>query len=144
MAIRGIFNNGTCCTDPGLVKEAFFNHFADRFKEPANYRCKINFQFPKKLDSSQAEDLERIISSDEIRSAVWNCGDNKSPGPDGYSFEFLRKKTRVMCRLQDYILKDVRSMLDEAFLPKMEVPGISETNVSFRIILPGGRRFLMT
>ncbi|GJY70873.1 RNA-directed DNA polymerase, eukaryota [Tanacetum coccineum] len=91
MAIRGIFNNGTWCTDPGLVKEAFFNHFADRFKEPANYRCKINFQFPKKLDSSQAEDLERIISSDEIRSAVWNCGDNKSPGPDGYSFEFFKK-----------------------------------------------------
>ncbi|GKA50427.1 RNA-directed DNA polymerase, eukaryota [Tanacetum coccineum] len=63
----------------------------DGFREPANYRCKINFQFPKKLDSSQAEDLERIISSDEIRSAVWNCGDNKSPGPDGYSFEFLKK-----------------------------------------------------
>ncbi|GJT59827.1 hypothetical protein Tco_1003360 [Tanacetum coccineum] len=91
MAIRGIFNNGTWCTDPGLVKEAFFNHFADRFKEPANYRCKINFQFPKKLDSSQAEDLERNISSDEIRLAVWNCGDNKSPGPDGYSFEIFFK-----------------------------------------------------
>ncbi|GKG17486.1 hypothetical protein Tco_0362443, partial [Tanacetum coccineum] len=31
------------------------------------------------------------VSRDEIRLAVWNCGDNKSPGPDGYTFEFFRK-----------------------------------------------------
>ncbi|GJW36817.1 RNA-directed DNA polymerase, eukaryota [Tanacetum coccineum] len=28
---------------------------------------------------------------DEIRKAVWDCGENKSPGPDGYTFEFFRK-----------------------------------------------------
>nr|GFB35720.1 RNA-directed DNA polymerase, eukaryota, reverse transcriptase zinc-binding domain protein [Tanacetum cinerariifolium] len=26
-----------------------------------------------------------------IRLAVWNCRENKAPGPDGYSFEFFRK-----------------------------------------------------
>ncbi|GJZ30757.1 RNA-directed DNA polymerase, eukaryota [Tanacetum coccineum] len=46
--------------------------------------------------SSGSEDtifdfLEREVSRDEIRSAVWNCGDNKSPGPDGYTFEFFKK-----------------------------------------------------
>nr|GEV14736.1 probable fructokinase-5 [Tanacetum cinerariifolium] len=54
-------------------------------------RFKINFQFPKKLIQNQADDLERMVSRDEIRLVVWNCGDNKSPGPDGYSFEFLKK-----------------------------------------------------
>ncbi|GKD24079.1 RNA-directed DNA polymerase, eukaryota [Tanacetum coccineum] len=39
----------------------------------------------------QAADLERSVSRDEIRLAVWNCGENKSPGPDGYTFEFFRK-----------------------------------------------------
>nr|GEU81739.1 RNA-directed DNA polymerase, eukaryota [Tanacetum cinerariifolium] len=34
---------------------------------------------------------QRRVSRDEIRLAVWNCGENKSPGPDGYSFEFFRK-----------------------------------------------------
>nr|GFA05607.1 RNA-directed DNA polymerase, eukaryota [Tanacetum cinerariifolium] len=45
----------------------------------------------KRLSDVQASDLERRVSRDEIRLAVWNCGENKSSGPDGYSFEFFRK-----------------------------------------------------
>ncbi|GJZ10726.1 RNA-directed DNA polymerase, eukaryota [Tanacetum coccineum] len=30
------------------------------------------------------------ISNDEIRRAVWHCGNDKSPGPDGFTFEFFR------------------------------------------------------
>nr|GEZ99325.1 RNA-directed DNA polymerase, eukaryota [Tanacetum cinerariifolium] len=37
----------------------------------------------RKLLKNQADNLERGVSRDEIRRAVWNCGDNKSPGPDG-------------------------------------------------------------
>nr|GEV18781.1 RNA-directed DNA polymerase, eukaryota [Tanacetum cinerariifolium] len=33
----------------------------------------------------------RSVSRDEIRVAVWNCDENKSPGPDGYTFEFFRR-----------------------------------------------------
>ncbi|GJU26766.1 zinc finger, CCHC-type containing protein [Tanacetum coccineum] len=91
LAIRGIFVDGFCCIDPGMIKKAFFNHFAARFNEPGTHRFKINFQFPKKLVQSQADELERVVSRDEIRLAVWNCGDNKSSGPDGYSFEFFKK-----------------------------------------------------
>nr|GEV54168.1 RNA-directed DNA polymerase, eukaryota, reverse transcriptase zinc-binding domain protein [Tanacetum cinerariifolium] len=28
--------------------------------------------------------------------AVWNCGDNKSPGPDGFNFEFFKKYLDVV------------------------------------------------
>nr|GEX78022.1 RNA-directed DNA polymerase, eukaryota, reverse transcriptase zinc-binding domain protein [Tanacetum cinerariifolium] len=35
---------------------------------------------------------------DEIRMAVWSCGENKSPGPDGYSFEFFRKYWNIIDR----------------------------------------------
>nr|GFB74734.1 RNA-directed DNA polymerase, eukaryota [Tanacetum cinerariifolium] len=35
--------------------------------------------------------MDRGVSRDEIRRAVWKCGENKSPGSDGYSFEFFRK-----------------------------------------------------
>ncbi|GJX07756.1 RNA-directed DNA polymerase, eukaryota [Tanacetum coccineum] len=80
LAIRGIF-----------VKEAFLNHFEARFKKPTSSGPKIIFLFPKRLAQDQANDLERSISRDEIRVAVWNYGDNKSPGPDGYTFEFFKK-----------------------------------------------------
>nr|GEU63742.1 RNA-directed DNA polymerase, eukaryota, reverse transcriptase zinc-binding domain protein [Tanacetum cinerariifolium] len=45
----------------------------------------------ERLTSSQAEDLERSVSNDKIQMAVWNCGDNKSPGPDGFTFEFFKR-----------------------------------------------------
>ncbi|GJS22041.1 RNA-directed DNA polymerase, eukaryota [Tanacetum coccineum] len=91
LAIRGIFVDGFWETEPGMIKDAFFNHFASRFKEPANHRFKLNFEFNKKLHQNQMEDLERSVSRDEIRRAVWSCGDNKSPGPDGFTFEFFKK-----------------------------------------------------
>ncbi|GKB58376.1 RNA-directed DNA polymerase, eukaryota [Tanacetum coccineum] len=30
---------------------------------------------------SKVDELDRAVSRDEIRRAVWNCGENKSPGP---------------------------------------------------------------
>nr|GEV75973.1 RNA-directed DNA polymerase, eukaryota [Tanacetum cinerariifolium] len=41
-------------------------------------------------DPVQAADLEMCISRDEIRLAVWSCRANKSPGPDGFTFEFFK------------------------------------------------------
>nr|GFB08840.1 RNA-directed DNA polymerase, eukaryota [Tanacetum cinerariifolium] len=91
LAIRGVFDNGLWCTDPGKVKEVLFNPFEGRFKKPGAHRFMLNFPFNKRLSDMQAADLERNVSRDEIRLAVWNCGENKSPGPDGYTFEFFRK-----------------------------------------------------
>ncbi|GKA14429.1 RNA-directed DNA polymerase, eukaryota [Tanacetum coccineum] len=46
---------------------------------------------PSRSLADQISDLEKPVSSDEIRKAVWSCGENKSPGPDGFTFEFFRK-----------------------------------------------------
>nr|GEU80086.1 transposon TX1 uncharacterized [Tanacetum cinerariifolium] len=47
--------------------------------------------FPNRLSSDQIEDLDKNITMDEIRAVVWDCGENKSPGLDGYTFEFFRR-----------------------------------------------------
>ncbi|GJR27201.1 RNA-directed DNA polymerase, eukaryota [Tanacetum coccineum] len=91
LSIRGILVDGEWVSDPVRVKEEFRLHFAKRFEEPAVNRSKISFQFPTRLNSDQALDLERPVSCDEIRQAVWGCGEDKSPGPDGFTFEFFRK-----------------------------------------------------
>nr|GEV25113.1 RNA-directed DNA polymerase, eukaryota [Tanacetum cinerariifolium] len=109
LAIRGVFDNGLWCTDPGKVKEAFFNHFEARFKKPVAHRFMLNFPFNKRLSDMQAADLERNMSRDEIRLAVWNCGENKSPGPDGYTFEFFRKYWNIVgpdfCEAVEYFFE---------------------------------------
>ncbi|GKA73884.1 RNA-directed DNA polymerase, eukaryota [Tanacetum coccineum] len=58
LAIRGVFVDGIWRSDPDMIKNAFFDHFEARFKEPAAHRFKLNFQFHKKLLKSQADDLE--------------------------------------------------------------------------------------
>ncbi|GKE89899.1 RNA-directed DNA polymerase, eukaryota, partial [Tanacetum coccineum] len=77
-------------TDPILIKDAFLNYFGAQFQELVPHRFKINFVFPKKVTQDQLVELERHVSRDEIRLVVWNCGNNKSPGPDGYTFEFFK------------------------------------------------------
>nr|GEZ56280.1 RNA-directed DNA polymerase, eukaryota, reverse transcriptase zinc-binding domain protein [Tanacetum cinerariifolium] len=50
----------------------------------------------KNFTYDQVADMDRSVSQDEIHVAVWNCGENKSPGPDGYTFEFFRRYWRFI------------------------------------------------
>nr|GEU67334.1 RNA-directed DNA polymerase, eukaryota [Tanacetum cinerariifolium] len=91
LSIREVFVDGDWRTDPKVVKDTFKEHFATRFKQPVGSRFKLNISFPKRLSNDQVEILDSCITRAEIRDAVWECGANKSPGPDGYTFEFFRR-----------------------------------------------------
>ncbi|GKB42475.1 hypothetical protein Tco_0887417 [Tanacetum coccineum] len=91
LSVKGIMIEGEWVDDPIRVKDEFRNHFADRFNDPGTRHGRINFYFPIGLDFEQVSDLETSVSDEEIRKAVWGCGENKSPGPDGFTFEFFRK-----------------------------------------------------
>ncbi|GKD62696.1 RNA-directed DNA polymerase, eukaryota [Tanacetum coccineum] len=67
LAIKGIMVDGDWVDIPSRVKDEFCSHFASRFPSPTP------------------------ITTGEIRSAVWACGENKSPRPDGFTFKFFRK-----------------------------------------------------
>nr|GFD15357.1 RNA-directed DNA polymerase, eukaryota [Tanacetum cinerariifolium] len=79
--------DGDWIDDPDLVKQEFRTHFADRFQDPGSRRGSLNFLFPNRLSNDQILHLESPISKDKIRTAVWGCGVDKSPGPDGFTFE---------------------------------------------------------
>nr|GFB27342.1 RNA-directed DNA polymerase, eukaryota [Tanacetum cinerariifolium] len=53
LSIRGVFVDGDWITDPKVVKDAFRDHFASRFKCPDGSRIKLNMQFPNVLSSDQ-------------------------------------------------------------------------------------------
>nr|GEV59732.1 RNA-directed DNA polymerase, eukaryota [Tanacetum cinerariifolium] len=91
LSVKGIMVDGEWVDEPSRVKDEFRIHFATRFQDPGNSRGRLNFNFPNWLNLEQVSDLESPVSRDEIRNAVWGCGENKSPGPDGFTFEFFRK-----------------------------------------------------
>lgn len=41
--------------------------------------------------TDEASDLERDVSNEEVKRVVWDCGSDKSRGPDGFTFEFFKE-----------------------------------------------------
>nr|GEY47758.1 RNA-directed DNA polymerase, eukaryota [Tanacetum cinerariifolium] len=127
LAIKGIMVDGDWVDDPSHVKDEFCSHFASRFQAPCDSRSKINFPFLDRLNSEQATSLETPITTDKIRSAVWACGENKSPRPDGFTFEFFRRFWEVIgpdfCLAVKLVsvLDNLISEIQSAFLPKRQI-----------------------
>ena len=48
------------------------------------------YNFPK-LNQEEIEDLNRPITSKEIKTEIGNLPANKSPGPGGFTAEFYQK-----------------------------------------------------
>nr|GEV13927.1 RNA-directed DNA polymerase, eukaryota [Tanacetum cinerariifolium] len=62
-----------------------------RFNKPIDNRVHIDMNFPKSITIDKQMDLECPVSKEELKRAVWQCGTDKSPGPDGFSFGFYRQ-----------------------------------------------------
>ncbi|GKA46649.1 hypothetical protein Tco_0739532 [Tanacetum coccineum] len=75
------------------------------------------------VDPSNLDDLEKNISCEEIKKAVWECGTNKSPGPDGFTFEFFRRFWKI-------INEDVVAAILEFFSSGILPPGCNSLFIS--------------
>nr|XP_043629994.1 uncharacterized protein LOC122601294 [Erigeron canadensis] len=52
--------------------------------------------FQRFVDASKAVDMVREVTREEIKSAIFNIGDNKTPGPDGFSSAFFKKTWSIV------------------------------------------------
>nr|GEZ36427.1 RNA-directed DNA polymerase, eukaryota [Tanacetum cinerariifolium] len=89
--IRGIMVDGKWTEKSNNVKLEFLHHFRNRFDKPIDNRVHIDMNFSKSITIDQQMDLECAVSKEELKRAVWECGTDKSPGPDGFSFGFYRQ-----------------------------------------------------
>nr|GEV00337.1 RNA-directed DNA polymerase, eukaryota, reverse transcriptase zinc-binding domain protein [Tanacetum cinerariifolium] len=69
----------------------------------------------KTLSSDQQEDLEIEVSREEIKRSVWDCGTDKSPGPDGFTFGFYRRYWKIV---KKEVVDVVTYFFTHGFLPK--------------------------
>ncbi|GKB97733.1 putative RNA-directed DNA polymerase, eukaryota, reverse transcriptase zinc-binding domain protein [Tanacetum coccineum] len=91
MNIRGVMVEGMWKEKPYDVKREIFHHFSTRFDKPPDERAVLDMEFPRSLSLEQQIDLEREVTKEELKKAVWDCGTDKSPGPDGFTFGFYRQ-----------------------------------------------------
>ncbi|KAM0025678.1 putative RNA-directed DNA polymerase [Helianthus debilis subsp. tardiflorus] len=94
--INGLVFNETWISQPESLKEEVKNYFEALFKEENHHRPTfINNGF-KVLSLDQSALLVKRFSKEEIKEAVWACGGDKAPGPDGFTFSFIRHFWEIM------------------------------------------------
>ncbi|GJS88285.1 RNA-directed DNA polymerase, eukaryota [Tanacetum coccineum] len=126
LAIHGVLIEGDWIDKPYKVKNKFLNHFSNRFARPTGPNIVLDSNMFKQLSSEQIADLECDVTYDEIKRAVWDCGTNKSPGPDGFTFDFIRTYWKI-------INQDVVNAVREFFVTSKFPPG---SNSSFIALIP--------
>ncbi|GJT92663.1 RNA-directed DNA polymerase, eukaryota, reverse transcriptase zinc-binding domain protein [Tanacetum coccineum] len=107
--------NGEWISEPHRVKNDFFTHFKKQFSPIQAPSICFDFTFPTCLSSDQVQDLERPFTYEEVKRAVWDYGTNKSPGPDGFSFEFYRK---YWTTIDDDVFQAVRDFFVNGHFPR--------------------------
>ena len=73
-----------------MVKTEFLHHFSKRFAPFHGPPTWLGVDLPNRISRDEADGLETPFMSDEIKRAVWDCGDDRAPGPDGFSFAFIK------------------------------------------------------
>ncbi|GJZ43427.1 RNA-directed DNA polymerase, eukaryota, reverse transcriptase zinc-binding domain protein [Tanacetum coccineum] len=77
--------------DLTLIKDAFFQFYKDKFQAQDSQVLFPNLPHSHTLNTTDRDYLERLVTLEEIKEAVWDCGSSKAPGPDGFSFAFVKK-----------------------------------------------------
>ncbi|GKB44044.1 RNA-directed DNA polymerase, eukaryota, reverse transcriptase zinc-binding domain protein [Tanacetum coccineum] len=125
-SINGIMHEGLWVTDPQQIKESFLNFFKQKFQANDS-----SIDFPSLIPSAKLIDNDRVFletyaSMDEVKAAVWGCGSDKAPGPDGYTFAFIKK-------YWDFLNLDILRFVN-SFLSSMKMP--LGANSSFITLIP--------
>lgn len=72
-------------------KGAVFEHFHSHFKKREGVRLRMPMELVKAwVEEKERDGLVNEFTEEEVRDAVWECEDSKSPGPDGFNFGFLK------------------------------------------------------
>nr|GFA54483.1 RNA-directed DNA polymerase, eukaryota [Tanacetum cinerariifolium] len=49
------------------------NRFQERFDKPVERRVTIDMSYLRSISGEQRDELEREVTIEEIKTAVWNC-----------------------------------------------------------------------
>ncbi|GKB74977.1 putative RNA-directed DNA polymerase, eukaryota, reverse transcriptase zinc-binding domain protein [Tanacetum coccineum] len=97
-----------------------------RFQRFNGIQPTLNVDMPNMLSPTQRDSLDIQFSHDEIKRAVWDCGGDRAPGPDGFTFKFIMS-------FWDLIKDDVARFVNEFFFTSLIPKGCTS---SFIALIP--------
>ncbi|KAJ0555728.1 putative Endonuclease/exonuclease/phosphatase superfamily [Helianthus annuus] len=88
--IPGLNINGRWVSKPAKVKKEIMAHFRNHFVEDWMIRPEVECEGMNTLAEADRQFLVQPFSVEEIKYAVKECGNDKSPGPDGFNMNFIK------------------------------------------------------
>ncbi|GAU33427.1 hypothetical protein TSUD_380630 [Trifolium subterraneum] len=97
------------------IKKEVKDHFAHHFTEEWNNRPFLQGITFNTLSSEENSFLLEPFTEEEVKDTIWSCDGNKSPGPDGLNFNFLKS---CWCIVKYDVMAFLSEFHDKAILPK--------------------------
>ena len=124
--LKGVMVDGIWTDEPHKVKEEVRLFFSQTFKETDHHRPRLDGICFRSISQLQNDRLVDIFQEDEVKQAVWDCGSDKCPGPDGLNFKFIKEFWLIL-------KPDVLRFLDEFHANGTFPKG---SNASFIALIP--------
>nr|GEZ42469.1 RNA-directed DNA polymerase, eukaryota [Tanacetum cinerariifolium] len=128
------------------LKRESYIHFGFIYLLKASWWMENGWMSLLVLKKNFISELEKLVSSDEIRKAVWSCGENKSLGPNGCNASFIslipkvhdpksvsdfkpisligslyKVVTKILAVRLSLVISDLISEVQTAFLPNRQI-----------------------
>nr|GEV76896.1 RNA-directed DNA polymerase, eukaryota [Tanacetum cinerariifolium] len=112
---EGIKIEGHWIEDPLRIKDAFHTFYDQKFQKIEVVKIVNRSPSYKSLNNDQNIFLDSSVSVSEIKNAIWDCGSDKSPGPDSFTFAFYKEYWNM---IQRDVVEFVHHFLNSGSLPR--------------------------
>ena len=89
--LQGLWIDGEWVEESASVKEAACLFFLQRFQEVDHNRPHLDGIEFQSIDHQHNDMLTGRFLEEEIKEAAWGYGSEKSLGPDGINFKFIKR-----------------------------------------------------
>jgi len=124
--VKGVEVGGQWCEEPCTVRAEAKKLFETTFKAIRDFGVRLDAVEFKTLSPEDNLILISDFKEDEVKEAVWQCEGSKSPGPDGFNFNFIRKSWEF---IKDEFVKALALFHETGSIPK-------GCNASFIALVP--------
>ncbi|GKV25367.1 hypothetical protein SLEP1_g34816 [Rubroshorea leprosula] len=108
------------------IKQGVMKYYANLFTDEGWQRPTLEGLSFQSISEEDRSMLIEPFTEEEVKAAVWNCDSTKAPGPDGFTFGFIKNEWEV-------IKADIMVYLKDFHTNGRMVRG---SNASFLVLIP--------